>query len=101
VVGIIFCGGCIVIKKVKVGIELMKAGKRVKDPAKWKARQIEVSAVVAMIWALVNSAAAVGVEVPVNAEIVDGLAVAILAVVNVVLTVTTTNKIGLPGKPEP
>jgi uncharacterized membrane protein len=96
----IFCGGRIVIKKVKAGMELMKAGKRVNDPAKWKARQIEVSALVAFMWAAVNSAAAFGVEVPVSAELIDGVAVAILAVVNVVLTVTTTNKIGLPSKSE-
>jgi hypothetical protein len=89
-----------VIKKVKAGMELMKAGKRVSDPVKWKTRQIEASALVAVIWAGVNAAAAFGVEVPVNAEIIDGLAVAILAVVNVVLTVTTTNKIGLPSKSE-
>ena len=89
------------LKKIKAGMALMKAGRRVQDPAKWKARQIEASAIVAVLWAAVNSAAAFGVEVPVNAEIVDGLAVAILAVVNVVLTVTTTNKIGLPDKPKP
>jgi uncharacterized membrane protein len=87
-----------VIKKIKAGMELMKAGKRVKDPAKWKARQIETSAIVAVLWGAVNSAAAFGVEIPVNAEIIDGLAVAILAVVNVVLTVTTTNKIGLSSE---
>jgi uncharacterized membrane protein len=83
------------LKKIKAGMALMKAGRRVQDPAKWKARQIEASAIVAVLWAAVNSAAAFGVEVPVNAEIVDGLAVAILAVVNVVMTITTTNKIGL------
>jgi predicted membrane protein len=89
------------LKKIKAGMALMKAGRRVQDPAKWKARQIEASAIVAVLWAAVNAAAAFGVEVPVNAEIVDGLAVAILAVVNVVLTVITTNKIGLPDKPKP
>jgi uncharacterized membrane protein len=72
----------------------------VQDPAKWKARQIESSAIVAVLWAAVNTATAFGIEVPVNAEIIDGLAVALLAVVNVVLTVTTTNKIGLQSKSE-
>jgi hypothetical protein len=83
------------IKKAKTTLELFKVGKRVSDPAKWKARQIETSALVAALWAGVNSAAAFGVEIPVNAEIIDGVAVAILAVVNVVLTLTTTNKIGV------
>jgi predicted membrane protein len=89
------------LKKIKAGMALMKAGRRVQDPAKWKARQIEASAIVAVLWAAVNAAAAFGVEVPVNAEIVDGLAVAILSIVNLVLTVITTNKIGLPDKSKP
>jgi len=88
------------IKKIKSGMELMKAGKRVSDPVKWKTRQIEASALVAVMWGAVNAASAFGVEVPVNAEIIDGLAVAILSIVNVVLTITTTNKIGLPSKSE-
>jgi uncharacterized membrane protein len=89
------------IKKLKAGMELFKAGKRVQDPAKWKARQIESTAIVAVIWAAINTATAFGVEIPVNAEIVDAVAVALLGVVNCVLTVTTTNKIGLPDKPKP
>ena len=88
------------IKKIKAGMALMKAGKRVNDPAKWKTRQIEASAIVAFLWAAVNSAAAFGIEVPVNAEIIDGVAVAILSLVNVYLTVATTDKIGLPDKPD-
>jgi uncharacterized membrane protein len=89
-----------VIKKLKAGMELFKAGKRVQDPAKWKARQIESTAIVAVIWAAINTASAFGVEIPVNAEIVDAVAVALLGVVNCVLTITTTNKIGLQSKSE-
>ena len=88
------------IKKIQAGMELMRAGKRVNDPAKWKMRQIETTAIVAFLWAVVNAATAFGIEVPVNAEIVDGLAVAIIGCVNLVLTVTTTNKIGLQSKPD-
>jgi uncharacterized membrane protein len=82
-------------KKAKTTLELFKAGKRVSDPAKWKARQIEASVLVAAIWAAVNAASAFGVEIPVDAETIDAAAIAILSVVNVVLTVTTTNKIGV------
>jgi hypothetical protein len=83
------------IKKIKAALSLMKAGKVVADPAKWKARQIETSALVTALWAFVNASSAFGLEIPVNAEIIDGVAVAMLAVVNVVLTVTTTDKIGV------
>jgi hypothetical protein len=86
------------IKKIKSALQLMKAGKVVADPAKWKTRQITSSMLVTAIWALVNAGAAFGVEVPLDAETIDGLAVGILAMVNVVLTVTTTDKIGLHGK---
>jgi hypothetical protein len=86
------------IKKIKSALQLMKAGKVVADPAKWKARQITSSMLVAAIWALVNAASAFGVEVPLDAETIDGLAIGILSLVNVVLTVTTTDKIGLHGK---
>ena len=88
------------IKKFKSAMELMRAGKRVNDPAKWKMRQIETSAIVAVIWAAVNAAASFGIEVPVNAEIIDGIAVAVLSLVNVYLTAATTYKVGLPAKPE-
>jgi hypothetical protein len=86
------------IKKIKSALQLMKAGKVVADPAKWKARQITSSMLVAAIWALVNAASAFGVEVPLDAETIDGLAIGILSFVNVVLTVTTTDKIGLHSK---
>jgi uncharacterized membrane protein len=89
------------LKKLRAGYDLMKKGKRVADPAKWKTRQIEASVIVAAIWSAINAASAFGIEVPVDAETVDAVAVALLAVVNVYLTAATTNKIGLPGDDQP
>jgi uncharacterized membrane protein len=89
------------LKKLRAGYDLMKKGKRVSDPAKWKTRQIEASVIVAAIWSAINAASAFGIEVPVDAETVDAVAVALLAVVNVFLTYATTNKIGLPGDDQP
>jgi len=89
------------IKKLKAGYDLMKKGKRVSDPAKWKNRQVEASVIVAAIWSAINAAKAFGIEVPIDEDTVDAVAVAILAVVNVVLTYATTSKIGLPGESEP
>lgn len=88
------------LKKVQTMLQLFKAGKRVSDPAKWKARQIEASVLVTAIWASINTASAFGFEIPISADTVDAAAVAVLAIVNVVLTVTTTNKIGLPDEPK-
>jgi len=88
------------VTKMKALFELFKAGRRVNDPAKWKARQIESSVIVAVLWAAINTASAFGYEIVVSQEVIDGVAVALLAVVNVVLTITTTNKIGLPSEPK-
>jgi len=88
------------LKKSKAVFDLLKAGRRVNDPAKWKARQIEASVLVAALWAGINAASAFGVEIPVSADTVDAVAVAVLSLVNVLLTLATTNKIGLPSKPE-
>jgi uncharacterized membrane protein len=88
------------LKKIQAGMELFKAGKRVADPVKWKTRQIETTVLVSVLWAAVNALAAFGITIPVDAQVVDAVAVAIIGVVNVVLTVTTTNKIGMHGKPD-
>jgi len=83
------------IDKIKAVLGLFRAGRRVADPALWKTRQITTSVLVAAIWSAIHAAGAMGITVAVDAETVDAVAVAVLAVVNCVLTVTTTDKIGL------
>lgn len=83
------------IKKVKAGWQLMQAGKMVQDPAKWKARQVTSSMIVAFMWAAITALSEFGIEVPIDAEAVDYLAVSLLAGINFVLTFSTTEKIGL------
>lgn len=73
----------------------MRAGKVVADPKKWKSRQITSSMLVAVLWAVVQAANAFGMEVPVDEQTVDGIAIGILSVVNLVLTIATTDKIGV------
>lgn len=85
--------------KIRSLFSLFRKGRMVADPARWKARQIEASALVAVLWAGVQAASAFGVEIPIDGETIDGVAVGLLAVVNWVLTVTTTDKIGLPCEP--
>lgn len=86
------------IDKLKAAWALMQAGKMVADPAAWKKRQVTTSILVAALWALINMGKAFGVEIPVDAETVDAAAVAILGVTNCVLTIVTTDKIGLSTK---
>jgi len=84
--------------KIKAFWSLFKAGQRVADAAKWKSRQIETTAIAAVLWGLVSVAESMGYQLPVGGETIDAIAVGIIATVNVVLTVTTTNKVGLPDK---
>lgn len=78
---------------------LLRVGKKVSDPAKWKNRQITATALTAAIWAAIHAASAWGVDIPADAETVDAIAVAAIGVVNVVLTISTSDTVGLRAKP--
>lgn len=75
--------------------QLFKAGQSVADPARWKSRQITVTVLGAVILAAVNLLTAFGMSIPVDMETANAIAGGIIAVVNVVLTITTTEKIGI------
>ena len=79
---------------------LLRVGKKVSDPAKWKNRQITATALTAAIWAAIHAASAWGVDIPADAETVDAIAVAAIGVVNVVLTISTSDTVGLRAKPD-
>lgn len=83
------------IAKIKAAIALMKVGRSVADPAKWKARQITVTALTGAIWAAVQAAEAFGYAIPVDEAALDSVAVGVLALVNWVLTLSTSEKIGM------
>jgi hypothetical protein len=83
------------ISKIKPLIMLFRKGKVVADPAAWKAGQITSTALVAFIWALVEVARAFGYEIPIDSDSADGIAVGIIAAVNLVLTITTSDKVGV------
>jgi hypothetical protein len=84
------------MKKLAAIWSLFQAGKVVSDPAKWKKRQIGVSALVTFLWAIVEAGRAYGYDIAFSEDVVNSAAVLILAAVNFVLTVTTTDKLGLP-----
>lgn len=83
------------MKKIKALWALLQAGKMVNDPAKWKKRQISASAITVVLWSALEAAKVYGYDLAISEEVVDSVAVAILGIVNFVLTVTTTEKIGL------
>lgn len=83
------------IKRAKAAFKLLQKGKAVADPAKWKSRQITATAITGAIWAAVQAAEVFGYAVPLDEATVDSVAVGVLAVVNWVLTLSTSDKIGV------
>ena len=82
-------------KKAKVAFTLLQKGKAVADPAKWKSRQITATMLTGVIWAAIQVAEAFGYAIPVDETTVDSVAVGVLAAVNWVLTLSTSEKIGM------
>lgn len=83
------------IKRAKAAYTLLQKGKVVSDPAKWKSRQITATALTGAIWAAIQAAEAFGYAIPVDETTVDSVAVGVLAVVNWVLTLSTSEKVGM------
>jgi len=77
---------------------VFKAGQAVDNPAAWKRHQISANAVAAILLALVKLAATFGHPLPIDENTAKEIAVGVLAVVNVGLTVATSDKVGLPNK---
>jgi hypothetical protein len=75
--------------------QLFKVGNAVADPAAWKRRQITVTALAAVVLALVQVVAAFGYQLPVDPDAASAIAGGVIAVVNVVLTLTTSDKVGI------
>ena len=82
-------------KKAKVAFTLLQKGKAVADPAKWKSRQITATMLTGVIWAAIQVAEAFGYAIPVDEATVDSVAVGVLAAVNWVLTLSTSEKVGM------
>ena len=83
------------IKRAKAAYTLLQIGKAVADPAKWKSHQITATALTGVIWAALQVAEVFGYAIPVDEQTVDSIAVGILALVNWVLTLSTSEKVGL------
>lgn len=85
------------MKKYAAIFRLFRAGQMVADPAKWKKRQITTTVLATVIWAILDVGRVYGLDIAISQEVIDGIAIAVLGVVNLVFTVTTTEKIGLPA----
>lgn len=87
------------MNKLMALFDLFRKGVSVSDPVLWKTRQIKSTVLAAFILAAINVAAVFGYSIPIDTETANLIAAGIIALVNTVLTITTTNKIGT-GKAE-
>lgn len=83
------------ITKIRAALKALKKGKAVADPAKWKSRQVTATMLTGAIWAAIQAAEAFGYAIPVDEATVDSVAVGVLAVVNWMLTLSTSEKVGM------
>ncbi len=79
----------------KAGIEVFKRGKSVANPTAWKKRQVNANTLSLLIIALVALGKAYGYTIPVSDEAAVSIAGGIIAVVNIVCTMVSTEKIGI------
>lgn len=82
------------LDKVKALWGLFKQGQAVADPKLWKERQIKATVLAAVLLAIVNVVKAFGYEIPIDTETANSIAAGIIAAVNVVFTITTSEKVG-------
>lgn len=85
--------------KVMALVNLFRVGGSVADPVAWKTGQITATVLGTVMIALADVARAFGLPVPLGPAEFNGLAAGAIAVVNVVLTLVTSEKVGvLPEK---
>lgn len=82
-------------EKLRDFYELFRVGKSVADPALWKSYQVTSTMLGGVIIAGVKLAKVFNYDLPIDEATADTIAGGVIAAVNVVLTITTTDKIGL------
>lgn len=80
--------------------DLFRKGSEIADADKWKRRQITGTALAGVILALCYVGKTFGYEVPMDMDTATAIGGGVVAIVNVVLTIVTTRKVGLPPRPE-
>lgn len=78
---------------------LLQAGNAVSDPAKWKAHQISVNQVAGLIAAFVGVVKVTGHDFSADEQTYLAIAGGVIAGVNWLLTVVTSDKVGVFGPP--
>lgn len=83
------------MKKLLTLFGLFKRGQAMANPDRWKKRQVTANGIAGLLWAVVRVAEAYGYDLQMETATIDSLAVAILSVVNFVLTITANEDVGV------
>ena len=83
--------------KLKALYSVFKAGEAVANPEAWKRGQITATILAGVFIALVQLAKVFGYDIPMDENTATSIAAGIITLVNWLLTVATTKKIGLPS----
>lgn len=75
-----------------------RKGQELANPETWKNRTILLNALVALIAALGAIAKGFGYDVPVDSEAIGGGVVGVFALINGVMQIVTSKRVGLPPK---
>lgn len=88
------------MNKLLALLDLFRKGNAVADPALWKSRQIKATVLLPTFGALIAVLRAFGLEVPLDDTQITQLVTGLVVLLNLLLTLTTTDKVGLPAKPD-
>lgn len=79
-------------------LNLFNKGQAVADPEKWKSRQITATMLSGVVVAASSLAKSLGVDLSIDPDTANSIAVTALVVVNSVLTITTSKTVGIDQK---
>lgn len=86
------------INKIKIILDVFNKGQAVANPEAWKKGQITTNVIVCFIWALINVSNAYGYNISVDKDFVDGFSIASLTIINWIITIVSSEKIGIVKK---
>jgi hypothetical protein len=89
------------MEKLKALFNLFRKGNEVADPEKWKSNQITANSIAVFLAAILAVAKSFGLEIPVGDGDIALVAGGVLGVVNIIGTIVTSKKAGLPAEPVP
>lgn len=85
------------MNKLRLFFLAFRRGSELANAGAWKNGQITVTALGGFLVILVQLADSFGAHLPVDSEQVSAIAAGVIAAANIVLTLTTSSKVGLPA----